>query len=376
MIQKIEIKVKRQILTDLKSRLKRSKWPDTILNSNWSFGADLQYMKELTEYWINKYDWRNTEDEINRYDNFIAEIDGYKIHFLHIKGKEKSNMPLIITHGWPGSFLEIMKLIPLLTESAEQSFDLIIPSMMGFGFSDKITSRGCNVAFMADLWFKLMQQLGYNKFGVQGGDFGAGVASFLTLKYPKHVIGMHLNYIPGNYKPVLNTGESLSEEEIAFLGGEEEWYTREGGYDLQQRTKPLTLAYSLTDSPVGLCAWIVEKMQGWADCKGNIESVFTKEELLANVTLYWVTGTIHSSMRLYAENKEMPLRLGDSICINVPVGIARFRFEEPFPPRCYIERGFTNIQHWSDFPEGGHFAAMEKPETLANDIRDFFIKIK
>jgi pimeloyl-ACP methyl ester carboxylesterase len=247
--------------------------------------------------------------------------------------------------------------------------------MVGFGFSQKLNHVGCNVSFMADLWFKLMQELGYKKFGVHGGDFGSGVSSFISLKYPNHVIGMHLNYIPGNYHPELADGERLTAEENNYLKSEDEWYFREGGYSLQQNTKPLTLAYGLNDSPIGLCAWIVEKMYGWAECKGNIENVFTKDELLSNVMLYWITETIHSSTRLYNENRKSLLNLGKDLFIKIPVGIARFRFEEPFPPRKFIERGF-NIQHWSDFPDGGHFPAMEKPEILAEDIYSFFSKIE
>lgn len=375
MIKNFKVNIEQKILDDLKLRIKNTRWPDEIINSNWTYGASLSYMKELSEYWLNEFDWRKTETEINQHENFIAEIDGYKIHFLHIKGKGKDSIPIIITHGWPGSFLEMMKLIPLLTENTKVSFDVVIPSMMGFGFSQKLNRVGCNVSFMADLWFKLMQKLGYEKFGVQGGDFGAGVSSFISLKYPDHVIGMHLNYIPGNYQPELGVGELLTDEENDYIKSEDEWYFREGGYSLQQKTKPLTLAYGLNDSPIGLCAWIIEKMYGWAECKGNIENVFTKDELLSNVMLYWITETIHSSVRLYGENKKVPMKLGKDSFINIPVGIAHFQFEEPFPPRKFIERGF-NIQHWSDFSEGGHFPAIEKPELLAEDICDFFNSIK
>lgn len=227
---------------------------------------------------------------------------------------------------------------------------------------------------MADLWVKLMKELGYERFAVQGGDFGAGVSAALAYKYPKNVIGIHLNYIPGNFFPDMKN-EVFSEEEKEYLKSEEEWYFREGGYSLQQKTKPITLAYGLNDSPIGLCAWIVEKMHGWADCKGNAENVFSKDALLSNVTLYWLTETLHSSIRLYGENRNYPLKLGKNNMITVPVGIARFRYEEPFPPRKFIERGF-NIQHWTDFSEGGHFPGLEKPVELANDIRTFFRKIK
>ena len=374
MIKKIKIEIDQPFLDVLKSKLKLTRWPDEIENSGWTYGASLSYMKELTDYWVNYFDWRKTESEINKYGNYIAQIDGYNIHFLHIKGKGEKPVPIILTHGWPSSFLEMLKIIPLLTENENMSFDLIIPSMMGYGFSQKITQPGCNVTFMADLWHKLMTELGYEKYGVHGGDFGSGVSTALAMKYPENVTGLHLNYIPGNYVPVLEENEEFTKEESDYLDAEEEWYSREGCYSLEQNTKPLTLAYGLNDSPVGLCAWIVEKMYGWAECNGYIGSVFSKDELLSNVTLYWITETIHSSIRLYNENSKNPLIIGKESYIKIPVGIAHFRYESPFPPRNFIERGF-NIQHWSDFPSGGHFPAIEKPELLAEDIRTFFSKI-
>jgi len=374
MVKKIEIELAQSHLDSLKSKLRLTRWPDEIEGSGWTYGASLSYMKELTDYWITYFDWRKTESEINKYGNFIAQIDGYKIHFLHIKGKGKKSVPIIITHGWPYSFLEMLKLIPLLTENSDFSFDLVIPSIPGYGFSQKITQPGCNVSFIADLWHKLMTELGYDKYGVQGGDFGAGVSTALSMKYPDHVTGMHLNYIPGNYVPVLEENEEFTKEENDYFNLEEEWYSREGGYSLEQNTKPLTLAYGLTDSPAGLCAWIVEKMYGWAQCNGYIGNVFTKDELLSNVTLYWVTETLHSSIRLYNENSKNPLITGKNSYINIPTAIARFAYEEPFPPRKFVERGF-NIQQWSEFPAGGHFPAIEKPELLTEDITGFFRKI-
>ena len=374
MIRKLDIQIEQGILDLLYKKLETTRWPDEMQGSGWTYGASLSYMKELVDYWIHNYDWRATEARINQFTNYLAEIDGHEIHFIHIKGKGDKTIPLIITHGWPGSFMELLKIAPYLTEFDKLSFDLVIPSMPGFGFSGKITTPGCNVIFIADLWYQLMQEMGYSKFGVQGGDFGAGVSTAMALKYPEHVLGMHLNYIPGNYEPVLEEGEELTETEKAYLQSEDEWYSREGGYSLQQRTKPLTLAYGLNDSPVGLCAWIVEKMYGWSDCHGDIESVYTKEELLDNVMIYWITETIHSSIRLYHENKLAPLLLGKDNYIQTPVGVARFKYEEPFPPRKFIERGF-NVVHWTEFPEGGHFPAMEKPGLLANDIREFFTRI-
>jgi pimeloyl-ACP methyl ester carboxylesterase len=358
-------------LIDLKCRLEKTRWTDEIENSGWRYGVSLSYMKELHQYWLTEYNWRETENEINRFENFIANINGYEIHFIQAKSTGKKSIPIIITHGWPGSFLEMIKLIPFLTQNSDTTFDVVIPSMPGYGFSSKPAKEGCNVGLIAELWVKLMNELGYEKFAVQGGDFGAGVSVSLAYKYPKSVIGIHLNYIEGNYLPQLKEGEEFSEEEKSYLKSEEEWYMREGGYSLQQKTKPLTLAYGLNDSPIGLCAWIVEKMCGWADHQGHPENIFTKKQLLDNVTLYWLTETIHSSIRLYGENSKYPLKLGEDNFINVPVGIAKFYYEDPFPPRQFIERGF-NVQHWSEFAEGGHFAALEKPGLLANDIIEFF----
>jgi pimeloyl-ACP methyl ester carboxylesterase len=374
MVKKIKIELAQSHLDNLKTKLRLTRWPDEIDGSGWTYGASLSYMKELTDYWLSYFDWRETENKINRYENYMAQIDGYKIHFLHIKGKGEKSVPLILTHGWPSSFLEMLKLIPLLTENSNLSFDLVIPSMPGYGFSQKITQPGCNVSFIADLWHKLMTELGYDKYGVHGGDFGAGVSTALSMKYPEHVTGLHLNYIPGNYVPLMEENEEFTKEEDDYLTSEDEWFTREGGYSLQQNTKPLTLAYGLNDSPAGLCAWILEKMYGWTQCNGYIGNVFSKDELLSNITLYWVTETIHSSIRLYNENSKNPLIIGKNTFINTPTAIAHFAYEQPFPPRKFVERGF-NIQQWSEFPVGGHFPAVEKPELLADDIISFFSKI-
>ena len=370
MITEYTCHISQSAIDDLRSRLRQTRWTDEIKRSDWQYGASLSYIKELTNYWLHKFDWRKVENEINQYPNYLAEIEGIKIHFLHVKGIGRRSVPLMITHGWPGSFLEMEKLILPLTTNPELSFDLIIPSIPGFGFSQKIHDPGCNLWLIGDLWSKLITELGYKKVLVQGGDFGAGISTALALKHPELVLGLHLNYIPGSYFPFLSKTEKLTEEEILSQENVEDWYSREGAYSHQHRTKPLTLAYALNDSPVGLCAWIVEKFYGWSDCNGDIESVFTKEELLANVSLYWFTETIHSSIRLYNENSKVPLHFSKNDFVRTPVGIARFHKEEPFPPRKFIERGY-NIQHWTDIPIGGHFAAMEQPGLLANDILQF-----
>jgi pimeloyl-ACP methyl ester carboxylesterase len=367
MIERFSIEIPEQSIQDLKMRLLRTRWPDEILHAEWTYGANLSYIKSLADYWLHRFDWRNTENEINSYPNYLADIDGVRIHFLHIKSRDKKAVPLIITHGWPGSFLEMMKLIPILTGSSTLSFDLIIPSIPGFGFSQKINVPGGNLWYIAGLWNKLIKELGYSKVIVQGGDFGAGISTALAIRHPEIVAGLHLNYIPGSYLPYLAAGEQLSEEETLYLQSAEEWFKKEGAYAHQHRTKPLTLAYGLNDSPAGLCAWIIEKFYGWSDCHGNIESVFSKDELLSNISLYWFTETIHSSVRLYYENMKEPMHFLKNDFVNVPVGIARFHKEEPFPPRRYIERGY-NVQYWTDISRGGHFAAMEQPALLAEEI--------
>lgn len=374
MIVPYKVNIAQSQLDDMCHRIKNTRWPDEIPRTGWNPGANPGYMKELADYWLNKFDWRTIEKEINSYPNFIAEIDGYKIHFLQAKGKGRINFPLIITHGWPGSFLEMLKLIPLLTVDKDFSFDLIIPSVIGFGFSSPAHQPGCHSALVADLWNKLMLELGYEKYGAQGGDIGAGISTWLSLKYPGNLSGLHLNFISGSYKPYMKEGEQIPGEVLKFKNDLEKWSNTEGAYSHIHATRPITLAYGLNDSPVGLCAWIIEKFNSWSDNNGDIENVFTKDELLGNVTLYWLTQSIHSSIRIYYENSKMPLAFKENDFVKVPVAFAKFPKELPTPPRSYIEKGF-NIQRWTEMPSGGHFAAMEQPELLATDIRSFFRQI-
>lgn len=363
--------ISEEILDDLKTRIKNTRWTDEITNSNWSYGTSLSFIKELSNYWLNNFDWRKVEAEINSFPNFIANIDGHEIHFIHVKGKGKKTIPLIITHGWPGSFIEMMKLIPLLIDDEDVSFDLVIPSIVGFGYSSASKVEGCNSEFVADLWQKLMVELGYKKYGAQGGDIGSGISTWLSLKYPENIIGLHLNYISGSYKPYLEEREQPTEEVIAFQKNVQNWSSKEGAYSYIQSTKPQTLSYGLNDSPIGLCAWIIEKFNAWSDNNGTINAVFSNDELLANVTLYWITQTIHSSIRMYNENSKHPLQFKKNDYVKIPVGFAKFPKELPTPPRSYIEKGF-NITHWTEMPSGGHFAAMEQPKLLASDIKKFF----
>ncbi|MDW7693386.1 epoxide hydrolase [Flammeovirgaceae bacterium SG7u.111] len=373
MIEKFKVNIPQSELDDLNERIEKVRWPDEIENSDWKYGTSLSYTKELADYWLKEFDWRTIEKQINSFPNFIANIDGNKIHFLHIKSKNKNAIPIIITHGWPGSFLEMFKIIPYLTESEDLSFDLVIPSIIGFGFSGKPTENGSDYGFNAKLWHKLMIKLGHNKYALQGGDIGAGISIKIAQKYPESIIGLHLNYISDSYEPY--SEENTATNIIKFRNLIKEWNGKEGAYSTIQSTKPLSLAYGLNDSPIGLCGWIIEKFNAWSDNNGHIENSFTKQELLANVSLYWFTQTIHSSIRMYHEISINPMKFGKDDFINIPVGFAKFPKEIPVPPREYIENGF-NIVHWAEIEKGGHFAAFEQPKLLANDIIRFFKKLK
>ncbi|WKX76290.1 alpha/beta fold hydrolase [Zobellia laminariae] len=261
-----------------------------------------------------------------------------------------------------------------MTESDNVSFNIVIPSIIGFGFSEKPIENGSDYGFNADLWHKLMIKLGYNKYALQGGDIGAGISIKIAQKYPENIIGLHLNYISDSYEPYLKENNDTTTDIIKFRKHLKEWNEQEGAYSTIQSTKPLSLAYGLNDSPIGLCSWIIEKFNAWSDNNGNIENSFTKQELLANVTLYWLTQTIHSSIRMYHEISLNPLKFRKNDFINIPVGFAKFPKEIPTPPREYIEKGL-NIVHWTDLPKGGHFPALEQPKLLADDIIKFFEKL-
>jgi pimeloyl-ACP methyl ester carboxylesterase len=309
---------------------------------------------------------------------FRIAIDGFHIHFVHVRGKGPGPLPIIITHGWPGSFVEMVKLIPLLADPvahggrAEDAFDVIVPSLPGYGFSDRPHERGMNPNRIAALWARLMRELGYSRFAAQGGDWGSAVSIELGLNYPDRMVGIHLNYIAGRFL-LGGTLNQPQDDDVAnaYLGDARAWWDSEGGYSHLQATKPQTLSYALNDSPVGLAAWIVEKFRSWSDCAGDVERVFTRDELLTNVMVYWVTETIHSSARLYYESRERPISLSPANRVKPPVAVALFPKEIPMPPRKLAERGL-NIVRWTTMPEGGHFAAMEQPEHLARDVREFF----
>ena len=327
---------------DLHRRLEQTRWPDEIPGSGWEYGMELGYMREICEYWKNHFDWKAEVQALSAFHHYRASLNDtssndIKIHFIHERGKGPAPIPLILTHGWPGSFLEMLKIIPLLTDPASHggdpavSFDVVVPSLPGFGFSDRPTNPGMNTFRIADLWVELMKKLGYDRFAAQGGDFGASVSTILGLRHPSHVIGIHLNYIPGSYRPYLEPGTKLDTSEEQSLIDTDNWYTDYGAYAHLQRNTPQTAAYGLNDSPAALAAWIIEKFRDWADCDGDVERRFTKDELLSNVTLYWMTETIHSSCRLYYESKKMPVHFKKGERVRVPCAVAHFPDRGAFP---------------------------------------------
>jgi len=377
-VQPFKIAVDDEVLDDLRQRLAGTRWPDEIPASGWDYGSNLEYLKELVEYWGTSFDWRAQEKLINSFNHYKAEVDGLDIHFIHERGKGANPMPLVITHGWPSSFFEMSKIIPLLADPGSHggdpadAFDVVAPSLPGFGFSDRPTQRGMQVLKVADMWAKLMtQSLGYPRFAAQGGDIGAGVTARLGYAYPENLIGIHLTSVT-RPTPYLGPGaQELSEAERAHLEQRERWQQAEGGYAHIQGTKPQTLSYGLNDSPAGLAAWIVEKYRTWSDCDGNVESRFTKDELLTTITIYWVTQTISSSTRMYYENQRHTWSMKPEERIQVPSAMALFPQEISLPPREWAERSY-NVRRWTKMPRGGHFAALEEPELLAEDIRAFF----
>jgi pimeloyl-ACP methyl ester carboxylesterase len=374
-VHSFEVSVTQEALADLRGRLARTRYPDEVSEAGWDYGTNLAYMRELVDYWRDGFDWRAQEKAINRLDHFRAEIEGFGIHFIHERGKGPDPMPLVLTHGWPDSFFRFHKLVPMLTDPARyggdpaDSFDVVVPSLPGYGFSDR-PSRGFTNERTADLFAKLMsEQLGYRRFGAHGGDVGSGVTERLASAHADLLVGIHLTNVPYLHLLTIPQDE-LSEAERDYLEAGRKWQMEEGAYAMIQGTKPQTLAYGLNDSPAGLAAWIVEKFRSWSDCDGDVERRFTKDELLTNVMIYWVTETINSSFGVYYETRHNPPEhVGEHI--RVPTGVAIFP-EDPVPaPREYAER-FFDVQRWTEMTLGGHFAAMEEPELLAEDLRAFF----
>jgi pimeloyl-ACP methyl ester carboxylesterase len=375
-VRPFRIQIPQARLEDLRGRLAAARWPSGLLGQDWDEGADLAFVQRLTEHWLGGFDWRAQEARLNRLPQFLATVDGAELHFVHQRGQGPAPLPLVITHGWPGSFAEMEHLIPLLADPGAHggdpadAFHVVAPSLPGFGFSPAPTARGVSSARIAELWRALMQGLGYERFAAQGGDIGAGVSLWLARRFPEAVLGAHLNYIPGSYRPP-GEAKDFTAEEQAFLARFAAFAAEEGAYAALQGTKPQTLAFALTDSPVGLAAWIVEKFRRWSDCGGDVERVFDLDTLLTDISLYWFSDSIAASLRLYRENRFAPLAFAAGERVTPPVGVALFPHELPMPPRAWVER-VCDVRRWTAMPAGGHFAALEQPQRLAEDIRAFF----
>jgi len=362
------------LLQDLKRRLGDTRWPGEISGGGWDYGSELGYVKSLCEYWKNEFDWRDQERKINSFSNYTTDIDDLNVHFIYEKGKGPDPLPLVITHGWPSTFAEMLDIIPMLTDpeshggSAADSFDVVVPSIPGYGFSQKPELPGMNVAKVASIWTKLMtKELGYESFVAQGGDWGAAISTALGALHGDVVQSIHLTMASG----LTDLDAALSGDEKKFLEHRTWWQENEGAYGHMPRTKPQTLSYGLNDSPAGLAAWIVEKWRSWSDCNGTIESRFTKDQLLTHITIYWVTQTLESSVRLYYETAHAEPVLGIGGKVEIPTNFASFPVEIAYPPREWIER-FYNLRRFSIMSSGGHFAATEEPSLLADDIRSAF----
>ena len=357
----------------------RTRFPDQINDANWGWGTDETYHREILEYWRDGFQWRDQEEKINKFPQFIATIDGLDIHFIHARGTGPSPIPLLLTHGWPGSFAEMLNIIPLLTGekisshgNLPQTFDVIVPSLPGFGYSSRATSPGMSPAVVAKLWHKLMLDLGYSEFAVQGGDLGSGISLRIALEHPESVIGVHVNYLSFGYTSK-DAGDAAGAD---YDRRRAAWSTTEGAYAHVHSTRPQTLGYALNDSPAGLAAWMLEKFYTWSDRRQSDGKMpFSFDELLTNISIYWFTQTITSSMRMYKEGSANPLVLSEANKIVPPLAVSNFPREIPTQPRERVEK-VANLVRWTDMPRGGHFAALEEPELLATDISEFFFSIK
>ena len=369
------IHVSDEAIAELRTRLARVRWPDEPPHTPWSTGTSVEYMKGLVEYWRERFDWRAQESKLNAFRQFTVPLAGIDVHFIHEPGKGPSPIPLLLSHGWPGSVFEFHKIIPMLTDPARfggdaaDAFTVVAPSLPGYTFSFRPGQPRLSVQEIANAFADLMTVLGYPRFAAQGGDWGAFVTSRLGLMHPERLFGIHLNMLAVRREPALLANPSA--EEKLFLEQLQHWLKEETGYQWIQGTKPQTLAFGLTDSPTGLAAWIIEKFRAWSDCGGNLESVFTKDELLTNISLYWFTGAIGSSFWPYYARMHSAWPIPEGARVAVPTGYTEFPAEILRPPRSVAEKVY-NIQRWVRMDKGGHFAALEQPEALTREIRAFF----
>ncbi len=379
-VERFKANVDQAVLDDLRERLERTRFPGQLDDAQWSYGTELGYLRELVDYWINDFDWRAVEARLNSFDHYTALVDGRRQHFIHQRSQHDDAMPLVLTHGWPGSVLEFMDVIGPLTDptahggQAADAFHVVCPAIPGYGFSEAPSQAGFDIRRVGACNAELMEGLGYSRYGAQGGDWGAIATSWMGLDDSEHCAGLHLNMVVAA-PPEGDDMQGLSDRENEGLAAMAEFMEEGAGYQAIQGTRPQTLGYGLNDSPAGLAAWIVEKFHAWSDCDGRVENRFSKDQLLANITLYWVTGSITSSTRLYCETRRAGRFGALPEKIKVPTGCAIFPRELFRPPRRWAEAAY-NVVHWSEMDSGGHFAAMEEPAALVEDMRTFFRQLR
>ena len=372
-----KLHVSDDVLADLKQRLARVRWPDEVPGNQWQYGARLAYMKSLVDYWRDGYDWRQHEAQFNRFDHYKVKLAGIDLHYIRAEGKGPNPMPLLLSHGWPGSVHEFHKILPMLTDPARfggdpaDAFTVIAPSLPGYTFSFSPNQLRFSVEQIADVFATLMTDvLGYKRFAAQGGDWGGFVTSRLGHAYPERLFGIHINLLSLRRDTPLPSNPTP--EEKLYFEQRAHWMKEEVGYTWIQGTKPQTLAYALTDSPVGLASWIVEKFHTWSDNKGDLDGYLGRDDMLTNIMFYWVTGAIGSSFWPYYARMHGPWPIPDGAKVGVPMGYAEFPKEILRPPRSLAETMYGDIRRWTKMPKGGHFAALEQPELLAGEIREFF----
>ena len=376
MIEPFQVAVAEPDLTDLGERLKHTRWPDQIAGTGWDYGTDLEYLRELCGYWANGFDWRAAESRLNSWPNATTTIDGQRIHFIHARAEDPGALPLLVLHGWPGSVTEMVKIIEPLRApvgggaDAADSFHVVCASLPGFGFSGPTHERGWHPRRIAAAMVVLMDRLGYPRFGCLGGDWGATTSNYMALDFPERLSGLYLTMVATG-PPEGSDGSELNDEEQQWLAASAAFFAEESGYLQMQGTRPQTLAYALNDSPAGLAGWIVEKFRAWSDCDGDLEKAISRDDVLADITLYWVTGTANSASRLYLEAMRAGQFQPIPERIEVPTGAAIFPQETVKSPRAWAEQAW-NIKRWTVMPKGGHFAALEVPDLLVDDVRAFY----
>ena len=372
------IAVPQPVLDDLRERLSRTRWPNQLAGVGWEMGTEREYLQSLLAYWKDSFDWRAQERRFNAFDPTVTEIDGQRIPFLHARSPEPDALPLLISHGWPGSVAEFLDVLGPLSDPRAHggdpvdAFHVVAPSLPGYGFSGPTSERGWNPRRMAAAFAQLMAALGYDRYGTQGGDWGSIISQNVSDLDPDHVCGLHLNFITvprPKDAPELTADEQKERDNVVAFR------TTGAGYQEIQGTKPQTLGYALEDSPAGLCGWITEKFAAWTDCDGDVEREFTKDQLLTNITTYWVTATATSSTRLYYEMRQAGRSAIPQDYVRVPTGVANYPGEVTRTPRSWAEHRY-NITYWEDLPRGGHFAAMQVPDLFVPDVRAFFRTVR